>query len=133
MGFPCDADESLLRQGLQHRDQRPFCPCSEHATRRDAGFPPDAHSQFPLQPRFRYAARRTRQTYQQRGQRKWYLEWYKIIPTSTVPPLDRLTTETQPRDDRETATIRNFRIVPIRRATARLFLCKKQKFYTFPP
>ena len=33
MGLPCDADESLLYQGLQHRDQRPLCAYSEHGKR----------------------------------------------------------------------------------------------------
>ena len=53
IGLGYNADKwgfSLLRQGLQHRDQRPLCPCSEHAARRDARLPPDAHSQLPLQP-----------------------------------------------------------------------------------
>ena len=91
MGLPCDADESLLRQGLQHRDKRPLRSCSEHAARRDARLPSDAHSQLPLQPRFRYPTRRTRQTYKQRGQRKRYLEWYEVntvcsIATKTKSP-----------------------------------------------
>ena len=43
-----------------------FCSCSEHAARRDARLPPDAHSQLPLQPRYRYATPRLRQTKQQR-------------------------------------------------------------------